>query len=272
MQQYANIAALAGVNIAPENDDIYSYYPDLVNSNTILDSILTHKFKTGQNKSPVTLYEFWNIKVDSSEIGWKHKLDEETKKNLRENHIFSSIDNINRLFTISVKIQKDPVIAAELANYIAKQIDRYNKKTRKLKTNEQIKFIEEGIAKNTVNLKKAEKIYKEFIKTNKDISSVEQQIQKDNLETELTLQRTLYVELRKQLELTRIEQVKQTETLTILDNAVVPIHKIRPKRALIVILGFLLALSCSSFYILFIRTQKNHIEIFINILKKNLQK
>ena len=92
------------------------------------------------------------------------------------------------------------------------------------------------------------------------------------METELTLQRTLYVELRKQLELTRIEQVKQTETLTILDNAVVPIHKIRPKRALIVILGFLLALSCSSFYILFIRTQKNHIEIFINILKKNLQK
>ena len=45
-----------------------------------------------------------------------------------------------------MKIQKDPVIAAELANYIAKQIDRYNKKTRKLKTNEQIKFIEEGIA------------------------------------------------------------------------------------------------------------------------------
>lgn len=246
LSQYSNIAALAGINLGGEFGDNYNLYPEIVKSNFILERVLTHKFKTKLFDNPVTLFEFWETDIDSSKPNWKHKLFEEAKSKLREDYIKASIDKITNLLTISVQVPKDPVLAAELANYITDQLDIYNKKYRHYKAKEQRIFIEKSIEDTKQNLINAENALKIFLNNNKDLSSPETKLEYEKLNNELNLQRTLYLELKKQLELAKISEVKETETLNILEKAVVPVRRYKPKRLIILIIfsfiGFVLSL------------------------------
>ena len=62
---------------------------------------------------------------------------------------------------------------------------------------------------------------------------------------EVEAKQQVYVTLQQQLELARINEVKQTPIINILDEARAPVNKSRPNRLLIVVLsslaGFLIA-------------------------------
>lgn len=246
LSQYSNLAALAGINLNMDTGDKYGFYPDIIESNFILSRILEKKFKTRTFDRPVTLFTFWETEIDSSEPNWKHKLLEDSKAKLREEYIHSSLDKITNLLTIKVTVPNDPVLASEIANYIVEQLDIYNKKYRKYKATEQRKFIEKSIEDTKKELREAENVLKEFQENNKEISSPEKILQLERLKTEVEVQRAIYIELRKQLEIAKISEIKETETLNVLDEATVPVRKFKPKRAFILIvmtiIGFLTAL------------------------------
>jgi LPS O-antigen subunit length determinant protein (WzzB/FepE family) len=107
--QYAGIAAMVGINLSGGGEDKQAFYPDIIKSNFVLDRVLEHKFKTKSFDCPVTLFEFWETNIDSSEEDWQHELYEESKKTLRENYISASIDRKTQLHTLSVIVPKDPV-------------------------------------------------------------------------------------------------------------------------------------------------------------------
>ena len=65
-----------------------------------------------------------------------------------------------------------------------------------------------------------------------------------------TLNSTIYVELKKQFELAKIEEIKNITIVNVLDPARAPIRKSRPKRATNAAIMFLLALvGTSGFYV-----------------------
>ena len=84
LNQYSNLAALAGINLGGDTGDKYALYPEIIKSNFILDRILKHKFKTKTFENPVTLFEFWDTEIDSSKKNWRHKMYEEAKIKLKE--------------------------------------------------------------------------------------------------------------------------------------------------------------------------------------------
>ncbi len=69
---------------------------------------------------------------------------------------------------------------------------------------------------------------------------------------ELKTQEALFEQLTKQYELAKINEARDSSSLQVLDNAVAPLHKSKPKRALIVILATVTAFFCSIFLV-FIR-------------------
>ncbi|MDD2539978.1 MAG: GNVR domain-containing protein [Desulfuromonadaceae bacterium] len=69
---------------------------------------------------------------------------------------------------------------------------------------------------------------------------------------ELKTQEALFEQLTKQFELAKINEARDSSSLQVLDDAVVPLHKSKPKRALIVILATVTAFFCSIF-VVFIR-------------------
>jgi tyrosine-protein kinase Etk/Wzc len=69
---------------------------------------------------------------------------------------------------------------------------------------------------------------------------------------ELKTQEALFEQLTKQYELAKINEARDSSTLQVLDEAVTPLRKSKPKRALIVILSTVTAFLCSVFLV-FIR-------------------
>jgi len=66
---------------------------------------------------------------------------------------------------------------------------------------------------------------------------------------ELKTQEALFEQLTKQFELAKINEARDSSSLQVLDNAVAPLHKSKPKRALIVILATVTAFFCSIFLV-----------------------
>lgn len=66
---------------------------------------------------------------------------------------------------------------------------------------------------------------------------------------ELKIQEAIFEQLTKQFEVAKISEAKDSSTLQVLDEAVAPLRKSKPKRALIVILASVTAFFCSIFYI-----------------------
>lgn len=251
LNQYSNLAALAGINLGGDTGDKYALYPEIIKSNFILDRILKHKFKTKTFENPVTLFEFWDTEIDSSKKNWRHKMYEEAKIKLKENYINVSIDKLNNLLTMDIMVPRDPLLAANLANFILEQLEIYNKHYRHYKASDQKRFINQSLHDTKISLAKAEKNMRGFLEENRDYTSPEKKLQYERLETELDVQRNLYVELRKQLELAKIAEIKETETLDILNRAVEPIKKFKPKRLIILIIFALLGFVISIFTIIF---------------------
>ena len=69
---------------------------------------------------------------------------------------------------------------------------------------------------------------------------------------ELKIQEALFEQLTKQFELAKINEARDSSSIQVLDEAVAPLHKSKPKRSLIVMLSTITAFFCSLFLV-FIR-------------------
>ncbi len=250
--QYAGLAAMAGISL-PSSGGNEQLYPEIIKSNFVLDRVLEHKFQTATYEKPVTLFDFWETELDSSEKDWQHVLFENSKRTLRDNYIDISVDKMTNLLTMKVSAPDDPVLAASLANFMAEQLDLYNRKFRKNKASEQRQFIEKSLYENKSKFTEAENNLRRFREENRDLGSPDKQLLHERLQTELEVQRNLYIELTKQLEIAKIEEFKEMETVDILEKAEVPVYRIKPKRKLLVLMMFVLGAISSIFYVFGLR-------------------
>lgn len=250
LSQYSNLASLIGINIGNINENRQRIYPEIIESNFVLDHLLEHKFQTQKSENPITLFEFWEIDIDTTEPQWKHKLYGDKKKDLRENYIDVSLNQDNSVLTISVQTPDDPVLAAELANFIVDQLDFYNKHFRKYKATEQKKFISISLQDTEEKLLVARNKVIEFKEKNKNLSSPETQMELNTLELEMKVQETLYIELKKQLELVKIEEIKEVDTIEILEKAVVSLNRTKPRRVTSISLAIIFGILSSLTYVI----------------------
>ena len=66
---------------------------------------------------------------------------------------------------------------------------------------------------------------------------------------ELKTQEALYEQLTKQFEMAKINEARDSSSIQVLDEAVTPLRKSKPKRSLIVILSAVTAFFCSIFLV-----------------------
>ena len=84
------------------------------------------------------------------------------------------------------------------------------------------------------------------------MESPQLQLEIERLMREVEIQTQIYITLHQQYELARIEEVKETPSVVILDEGKPAVEKDKPKRKLIVILALFLGLFFGNSYI-FIR-------------------
>ena len=254
--QLGNLSGLAsqfGVNM-PQNSQADlsspSIIPELIRSRRFTEALIAKKFllSGSQNSRPLT-----QILGGDSQLNKSEQIDfalDFFNKNL-------SFDRDPARLLSSLKITtNDPQFSKLLADSIISEIEKLNFFFKNKISNEKTKFIGERIKNVKTELNQKELNLKVFNERNQQITTPALQLNLDRLTRDVEVQRRIFLTLKEQLELARIEQIQESSVFQVVDRPQLPIgpYNINVKSSLIlnsilgIVLGLLLALSKSYFY------------------------
>ena len=251
--QFQSLAANLGVNTA-DNDQNFNI-PDVVKSRLIASKAVDQKWKT-KNGNPTDLITLWNLNKPSffsifnnNKIDLNISIERAIKK--FNDHVKVTEDRNSGLIKIST-IFEDPIIAANMANFIGNQVEIYIQKENSAQSTKEKLFISERLLIVKKELENSELQLKDFKERNRGYEdSPELFMIYSQFFREVEVKKEVYLTLQQQLELARIEEVKQSPILHILDHAVPPIKKSLPNRFLFLITSGIIGFMFSSLQIIF---------------------
>jgi len=233
--------------------------PDVVNSRHLKTELIYHEWNSEEFEIPVNLIHYWGIDdttstgISLNPMNWMKALlssdavgyvDRKFKwevgaLNILDGRISVKEDKTG-LISIDV-LMEEPNMAAELANAMYQVIVDFNVEihTRKARLNRE--FIQGRQMDVKEQLTEAEDVLKVFRERNRSIiESPQLQLEVECLIRKVTIKTQVYITLQQQYEMARIEEVKATPSVIILDEAQLAINKEQPKRKLMVITAMFL--------------------------------
>jgi len=251
--QFQSLAANLGMNTA--NNDQSFNIPDVVKSRLIANKVVSQKWKIKNGKT-IDLINLWRMNKPpwykssfSSPPDSIVILEKAIKK--FNNHVQVNEDRISGLIKISTTFQ-DPYVAAGVANFIGNQVELYIQKENSAQSTKEKLFISERLSIVKQELEISELELKDFKESNRGYEgSPELFMIYSQLFREVEAKKEVYLMLQQQLELARIEEVKQSPILHILDHAVPPIKKSYPNRGLFFIISAFIGLLLASLQTVF---------------------
>ena len=241
--QATGLAAQFGISLPTENSEPKWAYPEIIKSRALAKSVLEKEFftnKIGSNQKLLAILtddlakSFSNMEKRKS-IGAKRLL----------NMVDISEDMKTSIITLSVSAF-EPKFSKDINNAIINELDLHQRSYNKTRTSEARFFIEERIISVEKELVLAEESLKNFRDRNRRIqNSPALQLEQQRLLREVTVLQEVFTTLKQQLEMTKIEEVKDSDYVIIIDPPSVPLEKSNPsiKFTLIMTMLFGLALS-----------------------------
>ena len=204
---------------------------DLLQSRRINRKIIYKKWDTQKFEQPVNLIEYFEIEGETRSEKFLSAY-----KSIKEK-ITVNRDEETMLFTITV-MMPEAQLAADVANYITTLVEDYVQHEQKTATKKNLEYVEKRLDTVKKELKNAEEALKRFRERNRIISESPQlQMEMSRLQRKVTIKQEVYLQLQKEREMAEIELVKETPVVNVLDEAVKPEQRAKPKRKLIVIVG-----------------------------------
>jgi len=238
VSQAAGLAAQFGIAIPTGQSESKWVYPEIIKSRTLARAVLKQKFDTnefGKQKSLLQILTYGNnepeFNLDTLEI-------------MAVNNYLAMIevseDIKTAILTLSINAL-EPSLAAEINKVLIEELDAHQRKYNKAKTSDTKQFIEERIIDIEKELMAAEEDLKVFMDRNRRIeNSPALQLEQQRLGREVTVLTGVFTTLKQQLETTKIEEVKESDYVVVLDPPEVPLQRSKPNKKLMVILaGFL---------------------------------
>ena len=239
--------------------DINKLFPDIATCRTILMEVLNAKYNE---------VSFLDILVKSHKNKKKKDIDErilhENAFELLKSFIGTNIAVRTSLVTIKVTYH-DPEIAAALVNEILNQMDIFLRFRIKTFATSQSQMIENRLNVISDSLRIAEDNLLQFRESNRTTNlSPTLQIFEMRLLREVEVNNAVYVELSRQLEVSKIQEIQLRPVLNILDKATPPIRRSGPYRKKIVVIFMITGFFLNLGYIKIIPSITEYIKKFDN--------
>tara|TARA_B100000029_G_C17551394_1_gene950251 strand:+ start:460 stop:1680 length:1221 start_codon:yes stop_codon:yes gene_type:complete len=228
--------------------------PDIIKSRRLRKNIILKNWETAKFPEGANLIEYWDMDQPAkfSPKKWIKKLfpsqDFEANREellvyeakLKLDKLISVKEELSGLIRISVLMQ-DPKLAADIANYIAKFVKEFISFEQQQEATRNREFVENQKidAKNELEL--SEESLTDFRKTYPiSLDTPLLTMRRGRLESSVDENRAVYITLRQQYEIAKIEEAKENLLINILDNAEPAVLKAKPQRRVIVMLSLLL--------------------------------
>jgi len=219
----AGLASQFGVNV-PINDQAdlssASLLPELIKSRTFAEKILAEKFYTDKFGKKLTLLAILTHGDETPDFGYDTLV----------TNAMGSLDRIlefkkdtkNIFYKITVT-GPEPIFTKELAEVALRELEKLNLFYKTQTVNDKLIFIEQRIASVKGDLESSEQALKSFNEKNQQISSPALQLLQERLTREVEIQKGIFLTLKQQHELIKIDQVQKASVFQILDAPQIPL-------------------------------------------------
>jgi len=236
----AGLASQFGVNIPMESSaDLSSpsLYPELLRSRTFAEKIIDKEFYLDKYGEKLPLLAILTHGNEPAKAG-RDTLISEAVGILNEEFLDFEQDPSSTFSVIKVTAN-EPLFAKELADVVLEELETLNRYFKSEKVGEKNIFIENRIASVEDDLEESELALKDFNERNRQISSPALQLELEHLERDVEIQKGIYLTLKQQLELAKIEEVQETSVVQILDTPQIALGPSNKKLKLSLILSFI---------------------------------
>lgn len=273
--QASGIAAQFGISLPNDQNQKQWVYPEIIKSRTLARSMLKRKFDTikyGPQKSLLQILTYGNEKPTTG----IEKLESMAVD------LFISMVNVSEniqtnIYTITLSAS-EPQFVSELNSALLEELDAHQRKYNKNKTSKARQFIEERISQTKKELQVSEEDLKDFRIRNRRIeNSPALQLEQQRLGREVTVLTGVFTTLKQQLETTKIEEVKESNYVIVLDPPEIPITSSKPKKKRMVIMAGILGVGIGmlfaflrEFFQKIINDENETFKKIIDIMKKNI--
>ena len=208
-------------------------YEEVIKSRTMAKSLLVHRFDTeefGPQKELLQIVTFGN---EEPEYG----IDTLLIQGIASLAEMIEVTKTTSLFELEISAS-EPQLAADLAYAVMEELDKHQREYNAKKTTETRQFIEERLLATESELEKAEEALKLFRERNRSIfESPQLQLEQERLARDVAVLIGVFTTLKQQLETAKIEEVKESDYVIILDTPDIPLYPDSPKKKLMVILA-----------------------------------
>jgi len=242
----SGLASQIGVSL-PGGENSARFYADLLRSRTIQDQLLQSRFADPRSESP----------SDSSTLIDLFGIDRRTEAKRFEaarRRVGSttgiSVDRQTNTVQLTVET-RHAALSAAVANRYLELLNQFNLNSRQSSGRERRQFIEQRLPAADDELRQSEEDLREFLEQNRQFDRAPQlQFQYERLQRRVAIKQEVLTTLHRQHEEARIDEVNDTPMITVIDQAIAPASKSKPRRKMIVVVAFVLGLFFASLRVL----------------------
>ena len=213
------------------------FYADLITSTEILRQTVVRRHPLGgmeRDQEETNLFDYYEVDGDSEEESIERAIESLTED------ISVSTDGPTGVVSFGVT-SSDPVLSQSVAAHILELVNGFDLTTRQTQARAQRLFAGERLSELTNELRVAEDSLMSFLIENRLFSnSPVLQFEHDRLQWAISMRQELVTSLAQEHEGARIEEVRSTPVITIIEPPRVPAIRDPKRRILILILGILL--------------------------------
>ncbi len=269
----SSLAAMAGFNIdlSANSDDMTPLvYPQIVTSTPFQLELMNTTFSFSEVDHPVSLLEYYTkiaqpgilSSVKKYTIGLPGLVinaikgkpsplkseengpisltnDQESVRRIIEEKVTLDLDSKQGFITLSASFP-EALLSAQIADQARELLQKYIIQYKIGKASAKLAFIEDRYQEMKKEFEKAQNNLARFRDQNKNVSSSVARTEEERLQSEYTIAMNVYNELAKQLEQAKIQVKEETPVFSVLEPAIVPSEKSKPKKAMILIIWIFL--------------------------------
>jgi tyrosine-protein kinase Etk/Wzc len=227
------IAAQFGISVqGGEDTQSPQFYVDLVSSRLILRDVVdtTYLFHADAGARRGTLADFFGVPARAPALRREEAID-----HLRR-HLSTTVAPKTGVITLTVSTS-DAELSSQIARRVLTLLNRFNLETRQSQAAAERRFTERRLAEVRGDLRAAENRLQEFLQRNRLYRDApELQFQQERLSRDVVLQQQLYNSLAQAYEQAKLDEVRDTPVITVIEQPEAPV---RPDRRHLIEKGLL---------------------------------
>jgi len=231
--QMMGLASQFGIAMPVSDSGPKWSYEEVIRSRTMARSLLLHRFDTeeyGYQKELLQILTYGNEKPE-------YGIDTLIAVGIESVAGMIKVTKTSSLFELNVSAS-EPQLAADIASTVMEELDSHQQDYNARKATETRQFIDDRLLDAELELIEAEEALKIFREQNRSIfESPKLLLQQERLSRDVAVLIGVFTTLKQQLEKAKIDEVKESDYVIILDAPNTPLYRDSPKKKLLVVLA-----------------------------------